>query len=140
MYDHVLIPIDGSDGSDRGVEYGLDIAQKYDATVHTLYVVDKRVYGDTPAFSSDELFFEQVEDRGEELLTSVETQAKDLDLDVVRVCKRGVPHEVILDYTDDNDIDLIVMGRHGHSDFQLPHIGSCTDRVIRLANVPVLPV
>ncbi|AFK21055.1 universal stress protein (plasmid) [Haloferax mediterranei ATCC 33500] len=140
MYDDILIPVDGSDGSERGVEYGLDIARKYKATVHTLYVIDRRTYGDTPALSSDELFFEQIEDHGEEALQVVEEKAEDLGLDVVSVCKRGIPHEVILEYTEDEDIDLIVMGRHGHSEFQVPHIGSCTDRVIRLAKIPVLPV
>ncbi|SEL97113.1 universal stress protein [Haloferax larsenii] len=140
MYNHILIPIDGSDGSMRGVEYGLDIAQKYGATVHALYVVDRRTYGDTPALSSDELFFEQVEDHGEEMLGAVEEKAKELGLETVTVCKRGLPHETILDYVEEQGIDLIVMGKHGHSDFELPHIGSCTDRVVRSAKVPVHPI
>lgn len=140
MYDDILIPVDGSDGSRRGVEYGLDLARKYGATVHTLHVVDQRVYGNTPALSSDELFFEQLEDRGDETLDAVVEQAADIGLEVVRACKRGVPHEVILEYTAENDIDLIVMGRHGRTALEPPHIGSCTDRVIRLAEIPVLPV
>jgi nucleotide-binding universal stress UspA family protein len=140
MYEDVLIPTDGSEGAKRGVEYAIDIASKYGATVHTLYVVDERIYGGTPALSSDELFLEELENRGDEALDEVEAKAKEFDLEVARACKRGVPHEVILEYTDEHDIDLIVMGRHGQAEHGHPHIGSCTDRVVRLADVPVLPV
>lgn len=140
MYEDVLIPTDGSEGAKRGVEYAIDIAGKYGATVHTLYVVDERTYGGTPALSSDELFLEELEKRGEEALDEIEAEAVELDLEVVRACKRGVPHEVILEYADEHDVDLIVMGRHGRGEHGHPHIGSCTDRVVRLAEIPVLPV
>jgi nucleotide-binding universal stress UspA family protein len=140
MYEDVLIPTDGSEGAKRGVEYAIDIASKYDARVHTLYVVDERIYGGTPALSSDELFLEELEKRGDEALDEVESLARERDLEVTKVCKRGIPHEVILEYADEHDIDLIVMGRHGRGEHGHPHIGSSTDRVVRLAEVPVLPV
>jgi nucleotide-binding universal stress UspA family protein len=140
MFEVILIPTDGSAGAFRGVEHGLELAEKYDATVHAIYVVDERIYGQTPAISSDELFFEELEDRGEEALDEVVERAREYGIEVVPKCVRGLPHEVILDYVDENDVDLVVMGKHGLSADSHTHIGSCTDRVVRLASVPVLPV
>ncbi|WP_435119975.1 universal stress protein [Halolamina sp. C58] len=40
MYDHILVPTDGSDHVEPAVEYTLDLAQHYDCTVHALHVVD----------------------------------------------------------------------------------------------------
>jgi nucleotide-binding universal stress UspA family protein len=139
MYRTILVPTDGSLGADRGVEAALDLARRYDATVHALFVVDERIYGETPGLSDVELRFEQIEEEGEEFLREIERRAEESDLDVLTIVRRGMPYDVITAYADDNDVDLIVMGRHGASAHPAPHIGSCTDRVLRTASVPVLP-
>ncbi|AUV83199.1 universal stress protein [Salinigranum rubrum] len=139
MYRTVLIPTDGSTGAGRGVTAGVDIAKQYGATVHALYVVDERIYGQTPALSDMELRFEQLEAEGEGYLEEIVARATEAGLDVETSVQRGMPHEIITTYADENDVDLIVMGRHGASAHPAPHIGSCTDRVLRTAPVPVLP-
>ncbi|WP_136600889.1 universal stress protein [Salinigranum halophilum] len=139
MYRSVLIPTDGSTGADRGVTAGLDIAKQYDATVHALYVVDERIYGETPALSDTELRFEQLETEGEGYLDDIVERGSAVGLDVQTSVQRGMPYDIITSYAEENDIDLIVMGRHGASAHPAPHIGSCTDRVLRMATVPVLP-
>lgn len=40
MYEHILVPTDGSDVAEAAVDHALDLAEKYDAEVHALYVVD----------------------------------------------------------------------------------------------------
>ena len=139
MYQSVLIPTDGSAGANRGIETGLDLARQYDAVVHALYVVDERIYGETPALSDVELRFEQLETEGEGYLNDIATRGAAAGLDVTTSVARGMPHEIITAYADENDVDVIVMGRHGASAHPAPHIGSCTDRVLRTAAVPVLP-
>jgi nucleotide-binding universal stress UspA family protein len=140
MYDNILLPTDGSKGAERGAEHAIDLAQRYDATVHVLYVVDERIHGGTPALSSDEVFLEEIEHRGEDILNEVSADVEREGLHAETRCVRGVPHEAILDYADQNDVDLIVMGKHGLSAHGRPHIGSSTERVVRLSDVPVLPV
>jgi nucleotide-binding universal stress UspA family protein len=43
MYDTILVPTDGSAGSELAVEHAVDLARRYDATLHLLYVVDTDV-------------------------------------------------------------------------------------------------
>jgi hypothetical protein len=44
MYDTVLIPTDGSPGTETVLDHGLTFAERYGATVHLLHVVDQRQY------------------------------------------------------------------------------------------------
>ena len=139
MYDHVLIPTDGSGGAKRGIEYGLDLASRHNAAVHLLYVLDELVH-ETPALSSSELFLEKLEQSGQAHLEEAAEMAESNGLEVRKACVRGRPSEAIIDYADDHDIDIVVMGRHGNPDPTHYHIGSCTDRVMRTSRIPVLSV
>ena len=44
----------------------------------------------------------------------------------------------ITNYSNQNDIDLIIMGSHGSSGFEEIFIGTNTEKVVRLSNIPVL--
>lgn len=140
MYESILVPTDGSKGAKRGVEHAIDLSEKYDSKLHILFVVDEGVYGETPAMSSEELFLEQIETNGNELLEQVASNANKRDLETTAECLRGVPHQEIVKYANGNDIDLIVMGKHGISAHGSPHVGSTTERVIRSSGVPVFTV
>lgn len=140
LYSNVLVPTDGSEGARRGIEHALDIAEKYGATVHVFHVVDERSVSSTPALSSDELAIEKIEEAAEEMMAEIVEGTDEIGIETVCECERGVPHEEILAYAEENGIDLIVMGIHGRSRTSRPHIGSTTDRVMRLSPIPVLPV
>jgi nucleotide-binding universal stress UspA family protein len=140
MYERILVPTDGSIGAKRGVEHAIDLSEKYDSKLHTLFVVDEGIYGETPAMSSEELFLEQIQTNGEDLLEQVVSKASKKDLETTAECLRGVPYEEIVKYASGNDIDLIVMGKHGVSEHGSPHVGSTTERVIRSSEIPVFTV
>lgn len=139
MFREILVPTDGSEGARRGIDHALDIAERYGARVHVLHVVDERVYA-TPALSGGELFLESLEEEGSAACDEVVALATDRGLDVVTECVRGMPHDAIVAYAADNDIDLVVMGKHGASNHRRHHVGTCTDHVLRTAGAPVLPV
>jgi nucleotide-binding universal stress UspA family protein len=44
MYDDILVPTDGSDGTDQTLDHAIEIAENHDATVHAISVMDQRVY------------------------------------------------------------------------------------------------
>lgn len=139
MYDDIVIPTDGSRGAERGVEHGLELADRFDAAIHSLYVVDENVHDETPALSAGELRYETLESPGEDIVDEVVTRAENRGLDADGQVARGVPWQEIADYAAAEGADLIVMGRHGeHPD--PPHIGHVTDRVIRAVDIPVFPV
>ena len=139
MYDAVLVPTDGSEGTRGAVEHAIDHARRYDAALHVVYVVDARV--GVVRETTPDAIFEELETRGQRAIDDVITQAEAAAVDTIEgVVARGDPHQAILDYVDDADIDLIVMGTHGRSGLDRYLLGSVTEKVLRLTEVPVLAV
>ena len=147
MYDRILVPTDGSDVAEAAVDHALDLAEKYDAEVHALYVVDI----DSVNFS---LGTEQVDrlkqgrfdemgelyDRADEATGAVAASAAERGVEVVEHVSGGRPHKVIGDYAEDHGVDLIVMGSHGRAGVRRALLGSVTERTLRSTHVPVLVV
>ncbi|WP_254532880.1 universal stress protein [Natrinema gelatinilyticum] len=143
MYKNILIPTDGSEGTERAISNGLDIAQQYDAFVHALYVIDTAellevgYIGDRSDF---EATMERLEGEAKRAVGDIGECARQNEVDVIKVVRIGVPYETIVEYVDEANIDLIVMCTHGRRGLHRYLLGSVTEKVIRVADVPVLTV
>lgn len=138
VYNTILVPTDGSESASRAAESGLDLAGRYDATVHALYVVDTSDDMEFVSGGGGDGLRKERRQRGRSATASLADRAESEGLDVETAVREGVPYEEILDYTRENDVDLIVMGGHGsnRSDKHLL-LGSVTEKVLRAAPVPV---
>lgn len=139
MYDRILVAMDGSDRSERAAQHALSPAELVDAEIHALHVVDTRRHGES-VLSSVELLTDALEDRGCALLDGFAAQADERGVDAEVRCERRTPHEAIVAYADSADADLVVLGFRGQSHATGHHLGSVTDRVLRLCDRPVLVV
>jgi nucleotide-binding universal stress UspA family protein len=139
MYEHVLVPTDGSDPAAAAVEHAIDVAETYGATLHALYV--GRI-GDAPPGLIDE---EVAEDPGGKMgsaaLDLVGGPAEAAGVEYVeRYVPEGPVADAILAYIEDNDVDLVVMGTHGRSGIDRFIVGSVAEQVVRESPVPVMTV
>jgi nucleotide-binding universal stress UspA family protein len=140
MYDNILIPYDGSDESDVGADHGLDLAESVDATVHALYVAD--LPGAPRAMyirDDEEEMRERYREYGEEVTGEVCERANEAGLDCVKAIQTGAVHEEVVDYAEENDIDLIVMGAAYRGKVGAL-LGGSTEKVVRTSSVPVTTV
>jgi len=133
MFDDILVPTDGSDCAQAAVGYAEDLATCYDATVHALSVVDSRVLENAP--QADELETERAE-----IAERACDELSEGGVPVEQAVRTGIPHRAILDHASERDIDLIVMGTHGRTGVERYLLGSVTEKVVRLSDVPVLTV
>ena len=62
MYSEILVPTDGSPASDAAIDHAIDLADRYDARLHALYVVDGAAYSSLEAGA--EVVVEALETRG----------------------------------------------------------------------------
>lgn len=114
QYDTLLVPTDGSHHAEEAIETAFQIAEDSNADVYTLFVVDTTLYGE-PALGSVELFIDQLEDAGAELLSELVGLGRERGIDVKRAVRHGDPADVIMAFADEIDTDLIVMGYQGES-------------------------
>lgn len=136
MYDHVLVPTDGSASVRQAVVHGSAIAARFDATLHALSVIPEGPYGSLEG----ERALAKLEDDAERAVERVESEVAPKGVSVVTAVWRGVPDEEILAYADGNDVDMIVMGTHGREGIDRMLVGSVTETIVRNAEVPVVTV
>lgn len=136
MIETVVVATDGSASVERAVSVALDLADRFEATVHALYVIDE---DDVDGESADRR--EEVErtltDRGDDSLAAIRERA---GCEVVTEVREGRPAAEICTYADESDADVVAMGtrgRHGEYRFLL---GSVAEAVVDSCPVPVLTV
>ncbi|MDS0477153.1 universal stress protein [Natrinema sp. 1APR25-10V2] len=119
-FDDIPVPTDGSKGAEQAIKF----ARRNDATLHALYATDMGD-ADSVAVPSDiAQTRNRLEKRGESFVSEIEDLADDAGVDCVTMVRANTPVEAILEYVDDHDIDLVVMGKRGRSDSDKPLIGS----------------
>lgn len=135
IYDDVLVATDGSDDSMAAAEQGIDIADRYGATAHALYVVDTNTYAfeDVPRSIVGLL-----KESGSTALDEIVEMGRQRGVEVETSTRRGRPSQKLLDYVDENDVDLLTLGAHGRT--SEAHLGSTTERVIQSSEQPTLSV
>ena len=136
MFETIVVATDGSESVRRAVDVALDLADRFDAEVHCLYVVDEGDVASSPERLRDEMQDALVE-RGEEAIDEVREST---DRDVVTAIEEGHPPSVIDEYARNVDADVVALGtrgRHGENRFL---IGSVAERVVRTCPIPVLTV
>ncbi|MHC3437490.1 universal stress protein [Natrialbaceae archaeon A-gly3] len=136
MFEDILIPTDGSETANEAVKAGIDLAVDQGATVHGLCVVEPTAAIEAkPAQTA-----ESERAAGEQTVTELAELAEDKGLAVITDVKVGTPDKEILEYSKTNNIDLIVMGTHGRTGIDRYLLGSVTEKVVRLSEVPVLTI
>ena len=139
-YDDVMIPTDGSDCAELAVDHGLAVAEKFDATVHAVYVVDIRTTATAADAPVDAGLLSRLEERGHDATEAVAERAREAGLDAATAVREGVPVRGLLDYADEEDVDLVAMGTHGRTGFDRYFLGSTAAKIVRTAEMPVLSV
>ena len=153
MYSQVLVPLDGSEVSERALPHAQSLANAFGARVHLLQVISlSHEYeasrgggGDSPTvveYSLDTA--RQItaarQTRAEKYLQAIAARLEENGIQVETSVRQGSASENIANFVAENGIDLIVMSTHGRGGLQRFLVGSVTDRVIRSSHVPVLAI
>lgn len=137
MYDKILLPYDGSEGSAAVLHHAGEIAHRSDATIHILYVADTARESVTVVESDVvDTLVREGEDTVDEAAKTLDTLGVSHETAVVQ----GHPAETIVEYAERYDFDLVVMPTHGREGISRYLIGSVSEKVVRLSSVPVLTV
>jgi nucleotide-binding universal stress UspA family protein len=139
MYDSLLVATDDSDAASMAVEHAIALADRLDATLFAVAVVETRTAYDN-AIVDSETVERRLRERAEKSLVELEDAAADSGITVETELRAGVPHEEIVACADERDVDAIVVGARGRSEFRRALLGSTVDGVTRLATRPVLIV
>ena len=138
---NILLAQDFSSSAREALPYALRIAERTGATLHVLFAeVLHEDLADPAAFAAS-----KARDLEDQMQASLDAEAPS----AIEPHRLRVEHAVvrnvaaapaILDYADEHDIDLIVMGTHGRRGVRRLLMGSVAEEVVRLSPCPVLTV
>jgi nucleotide-binding universal stress UspA family protein len=153
----ILVGVDGSENSLKALDYALELAEKFSASVHILNVfqapmefvnspnmVQPAVSGypqDLTAYPQNIVaFMKDLRKMHEETLSKATDRATRLkaSVKVTSELKDGEPPSIIVDTASRGEFDLIVIGHKGESRFNELFLGSTSERVAHQAKCTVL--
>lgn len=153
MFNDILVPLDGSELSERAIPMAEDLARSSEATVHLIHMVSREHElgagrGIDPVLAAEmevDMARRLTESRLLRGRTYLEQKGSQLSGAGIKIetefaVKTGDPSQNIIDYVKEHSISLVVMTTHGHGGVRRLLVGSVTDRVIRSCEVPVLVV
>lgn len=137
----ILIPIDFSEYSNEALKAGAEIAKSNDCEIILLHILElpqqtSDVFGAGKSIPEIMYYKDQMTKKLEKLMDV--DYLSELNISTAYEFKKVA--EGIIDSSIINNVDLIVMGSKGTSGFEELLIGSNTEKVVRLSEIPVLVI
>jgi nucleotide-binding universal stress UspA family protein len=144
MYGKILVPVDGSETSTRGLNEAIKIAKAQGSQLRLVHIVNEFILDVTySAGFFPQNLIESLVKAGRSVLDAAESAAKKEGVKVESVLLEsigGVAADLILAQAKTWQPDLIVMGTHGRRGLARVALGSDAENVVRAATVPVMLV
>jgi len=140
----IIVPTDFSEYSQKALQSAVDIAERTNARVYLVHVVD-RIQQCVTDYCINEGTMRQIENESlnisrEKMRKEVDAISKSRNVNISFDVKAGIPSEEILKEQEAKNADLIVIASHGRTGILKHLTGSVADRVIHYARCPVLLV
>lgn len=136
MFETIVVAVDGSEASNRAVDYAAELAKRSGGrilAVHVKELMTGRAAG--PVFVNEDEIQDQLRVRVEQLSDAgIKTELQ------VASTTTGGPAHAIVDAAQEGGADVIVTGTRGHTALAGLFLGSVAQRLLHIARCPVLVV
>jgi nucleotide-binding universal stress UspA family protein len=130
MFQRILVPVDGSAGSETAVPYAIDLAKTVDAEVVVCYVITTPVSTNASAQTH----------RAAQYVGGIAQRFTSEGIATKTQVRRGEPAVEIKASALDWSVDVVVMATHSRRRLEKFVVGSVADQVVRDSHLPVLLV
>ncbi|WP_342505438.1 universal stress protein [Sporosarcina sp. FSL K6-2383] len=140
VYKQILVAVDGSKESEWAFKKAVAIADRNDATLNLINIIDTRSYAAVEAY--DRSIAERAQKFAEELLNDYKVEAEKAGVQNVNIIvEYGSPKTMISrDLSKKLQADLIICGATGLNAVERFLIGSVSENIVRSAKCDVLVV
>jgi len=145
MFNKLLVPVDGSKHADRAVDMAIELAKCHGSSVVLVHVIrdlalPKEIL---EMIAAGEILASRkqiLEDSASIILDNARGKFQEAGLSDVRTeCLMGNPASKILEYAEQNEVDLIVLGQRGLGPYQ-GLLGGVARKLVNTTTVPCLIV
>ncbi len=139
MFKKILLAYDGSEGAERALAAGIELAQVHEAELTALAVQERlpRFSGTIDEVQEEKEFANQQYTR---MLDGAQAQARAAGVKLRTLMRPGHPAKTIVEVAKQGDFDLILVGHTGLSQVWATFLGTTAEKVSRHAPCSVLIV
>lgn len=142
MFRNILFPVDFSDNSGRILPFAIQLAKKFEAKLHVVFVARDLshlggIYVPHPSIDS---FSSEIRRGAEKMMKEFYDENFDDMQGVERHILIGDPATEIVTFAEDKNVNLIIMGTHGRKGLDRVIFGSVAENVTRNSPVPVMTI
>jgi nucleotide-binding universal stress UspA family protein len=143
MVKRIMLTLDGSTMSEQALPFAIEQAKLYGSELYMLRVINPLAKSYRTGLSSVSVIQnaeEQLRELANDYLENIAKKVRNEGIQVKIFSLIGVPYKEIIDFSEQERIDLLIMCSRGESGISRWLLGSITDRVIRGSRIPVLVV
>lgn len=137
MYDLIVIPTDGSDHAEAAAERGFELARIHGATIHVICIADTGPLGEYRLPGDNAAAEDAIREQAEAFTSRLAERAPE-SVETETAVTMGTAKTGIVDYAEEVDADLIVIGTHGRGGIDRVVLGSVAEHVVRVSDIDVL--
>jgi nucleotide-binding universal stress UspA family protein len=139
LYSKVLVPVDGSENSNRALKHALSLSSELKSKLTILYVLEVPPFVYVQSQKLVDSAMASLEKEAKNILDMAQDQAKEFDVVYeTKLLKGDNIASTIIDYNKKNDFDIIVIGSRGHGKFKTTLLGGVSNNVLHHSKNPVL--
>ena len=145
-FENILVPLDGSGYSIKAVEYAGRMAKGFNSKLIALYILPSSIRYNLPSNKEDSeinsQFNQIIQGSYIEAQNWLKDIAKKIDIEIVTeviIAKESIISEII-EFAEQRNIDLIIMGTRGRTGFKKLLLGSVASGVVTYSHCPVLVI
>ncbi len=137
MYDHILVPLDGSHLAERVLPHLVSLSKTFDAEVTLLRVVSKQI-DSKPSNMVNPMDWEMRKSEAKAYLNSIKKILKKSGVASNVRIEEGKPAKQIINFAQRESVELIILCSHGESGLSEWNINSTVQKVLLRAFMPVM--
>jgi len=137
-FQHMLVPLDGSNISESALHFTESIALKLGASISLLHIVHSfnSLGFDIPGYDL-KIMNRKMNDAGKRYLKNISERLHKKGIESTSKVMAGNAASAIIEYTKEKKVDLIIMSTHGRSGIARWILGSVAEKVLRESTLPL---
>jgi universal stress protein A len=131
---NILVPLDFSEMSLKSLQYAVPFAKQFGAKLTLVHVVDAPVHAADTSLPAS---------RSREDFAAIEKQLENIippEVSVDTTVRQSIPYDGILEVAQEIQADLIITTTHGYTGLMHLFAHGTVEKIVRLAQCPVLVV
>ncbi len=140
MIKRIMVTLDGSEFAERALPYAAELAQKFDAEIELIRVVQPIIMMSDFGATTYQSLMSMEEKEAKIYLRARQHELQQLGIPTHYKLLEGIVADAIIDQAVQDEVDLIVMSTHGRSGLSRWIYGSVATKILEHAPCPVFLV